>query len=316
MQSENWTDSRVRGPKMSAFGAKLLTVFDLQHQRYLEVHMCGRKFSLRNSSRALLYPFETALSIQAAQRSIRQIHRDRCWSLLRISTLVVLNSMNLPNTQRSSNYPRRRRAVRTFTAFALITFLFTASAVQAGPIGIKQVVQTVNTIQGPTDLRLNNLVQDPSGPSKGSLPGGPRNDGPVNTQAGDGVKLDGLLGGFPTLQDPQKLGVEVIEQAEVEGTICDCGEILLPAGGIPKWPFLFLAAVPLVFIHDCDNCNDTPSSTPTPTPPANPTPTPQPTPEPASLLLFGTGLLAVGAGLRRRYTRSKVEQVKAATEEE
>ena len=225
--------------------------------------------------------------------------------------------MNLPNTQRSSNSRKRWRAVRVFTAFALITFLFTANAVQAGPVGIKQVIQTVNPVQGPTDLRLTNLVQDPSTPSKGSTPaGGPRGAGPVNRPAGDGARLDELLGGFPTLQDPQKLGVEVIEEAEVEGTICDCGEILLPAGGIPKWPFLFLAAVPLVFIHDCDDCNDIPSSTPTPTPPANPTPTPQPTPEPASLLLFGTGLLAAGAGLRRRYTRSKVEQVKAATEEE
>jgi hypothetical protein len=27
----------------------------------------------------------------------------------------------------------------------------------------------------------------------------------------------------------QQLGVEIIEEAEVEGTICDCGEILLPA---------------------------------------------------------------------------------------
>jgi hypothetical protein len=101
------------------------------------------------------------------------------------------------------------------------------------------------------------------------------------------------------VQDPQKLGVEIVEEAEVEGTICDCGEILIPDGAFPKWPLLFLAAVPLVFINDCDDCAQTPDSTPTPTPPP-PTPTPTPTPEPATLLLFGTGLVAVGAGLRRR----------------
>jgi PEP-CTERM motif-containing protein len=225
--------------------------------------------------------------------------------------------MNLRITQRLRKSPRPRRAprlVRAFTAFALMTFLFTASSVQAGPITIKQVGQTVNSIQGPVDLRLNSLVQDPKGSPAIDAP---RNDGSANTPAsGDGVKIDQLLSGFPVVQDPQKLGVEVIEEAEVEGTICDCGDILLPTGGFPKWPFLFLAAVPLVFIHDCETCNDTPSSTPTPTPPPNPTPTPVPTPEPASLLLFGTGLLAVGAGLRRRYTRTKAEQVNVTTEEE
>jgi hypothetical protein len=205
-------------------------------------------------------------------------------------------------------FPRRRRAVRAFTAFALITFLFTATSVQAGPVTINQVVQTVSTYQ--TDLRLG-TVQDPV---KGSMPaGGPRNDGPVGSV--DTAKLDDLFSGFPIIQDPQKLGVEIVEEAEVEGTICDCGDILLPAGGFPKWPLLFLTAVPLVFVTDCEDCNEIPSSTPTPTPPANPTPTPVPTPEPASLLLFGTGLLVAGAGLRRRYSRNKVEPVKAEGEE-
>lgn len=111
------------------------------------------------------------------------------------------------------------------------------------------------------------------------------------------MKPDELLAAFSLVQDPQKLGVEVIEEAEVEGTICDCGEIFLAGGDFPKWPLLFLTAVPLVFINDCDTCG-TPGSTPTPTPPPSSTPTP--TPEPASLLLLGTGLMAVGTGLRRR----------------
>jgi hypothetical protein len=110
------------------------------------------------------------------------------------------------------------------------------------------------------------------------------------------------------------VGVEDIEEGEVEGTICDCGEIFIAGGAFPKWPLLFLAAVPVVFIHDCEDCDKQTEASPTPTPPSIPTPTPTPTtptPEPASLLLFGSGLLAAGAGLRRRYGKSKnVEQIK------
>lgn len=192
--------------------------------------------------------------------------------------------------------PRRWRAVRAYTALVLILFLFTAGTVKADSVRIDKVVQTLSRQQGPTDLRIGTTQNPVSDQTKTSTPtGGPRNDGPTNPVSGETAKVDGLS----IVQDPQQLGVEIIEEAEVEGTICDCGEILIPGGAFPKWPLLFLAAVPLVFINDCDDCAQTPDSTPTPTPPP-PTPTPTPTPEPASLLLFGTGLLAVGAGLRRR----------------
>jgi hypothetical protein len=172
--------------------------------------------------------------------------------------------------------------------------LFSARAVQAEPVRIHQVVQTVSSYQGPADLRLGNITtQDPSGnsrPSNGKTE--QDNDGRFD---GAIIAPDGSV--LPLLQDPQKLGVEIVEEAEVEGTICDCGYFDIPGGGFPKWPLLFLAAVPLIFINECDDCDENPQSTPTPTPPPPPTPTPTPTPEPASLLLFGTGLLAAGAGL-------------------
>ena len=114
-----------------------------------------------------------------------------------------------------------------------------------------------------------------------------------------------------TTQDPVK--VVVAEPGEVDGTLCDCGFVTV-ATGFPKWPLVFLAAVPLFFItdDDCDDCEKV-NESPTPTP--TPTPTPQtPVPEPASLLLFGTGLAAVGARLRRR--RMKAKQLQGETTEE
>jgi hypothetical protein len=184
----------------------------------------------------------------------------------------------------------------------LCLFFLTAVPVLAEPVRINQVVQTLSSSQGAPDLKLNNLVtQDPA--QKGGTPQtAPRPDGPA-TQGG--IKTDSIISGVTITGEGKTLGVETIEEGEVEGTICDCGEIYV-AGGFPKWPFLFLAAVPLAFIHNCDDC-DTPSSTPTPTPPATPTPTPPGVPEPASLLLFGTGLAAAGAGLRRRYSNKKAE---------
>jgi hypothetical protein len=107
-----------------------------------------------------------------------------------------------------------------------------------------------------------------------------------------------LLAGI-ALSAESPAGVEFVDQSDVEGTVCDCGEITVPGGGFPKWPLLFLAAVPFFFIHGCDQC-ETPTPTTTPTPPST-----TEVPEPTSLLLFGSGLVAFGAGLRRRYARGK-----------
>jgi hypothetical protein len=228
--------------------------------------------------------------------------------------------MNLAPIHRCISFRRGWRATRSITALALITLFFVTSSVQAGPIVINQVSQTVNTYQGTTDLRISSLGQTQGVLiAKGGAPAdGPRNDTKSTTQTSSGTtSLDALLS-FPFVSDPQKLGADYVEEAEVEGSVCDCGDIPpLIGGGFPKWPLLFLAAVPLVFInHDCEDCNNVETPTPTPTPPPPPTPTPTPVPEPASLLLLGTGLLAVGAGLRRRYGQTKFNGESATTREE
>jgi PEP-CTERM motif len=191
---------------------------------------------------------------------------------------------------------------------AMLCVLLTAAPSLADTVQINQVVQTLTSSQGAPGLKLNTFVsQDPvSRAMQGSTP---RNE----NAAQSGPKADPIV---VVTGEAAGLGVEMTEEGEVEGTICDCGEILVAGGAFPKWPLLFLVAVPLVFIHDCDDCDETPSSTPTPTPPSNPTPTPTPTPEPASLLLFGSGLVAAGAGLRRRYARAKLaEQLKSQEDE-
>jgi hypothetical protein len=214
------------------------------------------------------------------------------------------------------------RAFRPIAAILAI-LLLTGAPTHAAPVAISQVIQVIGSYQNPPELRLrsvsqntNSSVDDNDGPSpvataaQQSAAGGVTEIPDASTGApGDVVTPDSgdtLLSGVAMSSDPQG-GVDVVNQGDVEGTICDCGEITVAGGGFPKWPLLFLAAIPFFFIHGCDHC-DTP--TPTPTPPGTPE-----IPEPASLLLFGSGLAAFGAGLRRRYAKGKLVAQLRSTEE-
>jgi hypothetical protein len=204
------------------------------------------------------------------------------------------------------------------TAAILSILLLSGVPTYAAPVAISEVIQVMGSYQNPPELRLRSISQSASaGVSEGEGPS-PVASAAQESAAGDVVEIaDGsavdvsssntLLSGVAVSMDPQA-GVDVVDQGEVEGTICDCGEITVPGRGFPKWPLLFLAAIPFFFIHGCDDCDIPPPIT-TPTPPD------EVIPEPASLLLFGTGLAAFGARLRKRRSRSKLAPQNQTTEE-
>ena|SRR5688572_1581632 len=202
----------------------------------------------------------------------------------------------------------KSRAFRSAVAILSILLLSGVPG-YAAPVAIREVIQVLGSHQNPPELRLRSvsqtataLVAEGEGPS-------PVASSTQEDAAGEPIAITDtavvdagdstLLSGVAMNVEPQG-GVDVIDQGEVEGTICDCGEIIVPGNGFPKWPLLFLAAIPFFFLGGCDDCEKPPG-----TPPGTPPSTPE-IPEPASLLLFGSGLAAFGAGLRRRYARGKL----------
>lgn len=204
------------------------------------------------------------------------------------------------------------------TAAILSILLLSGVPTHAAPVAISEVIQVLGSYQNPPELRLrsvsqntSSLVSEGEGPSPVASSAQQTAAGDVaeiaDTTVADASTANTLLSGVAVSVDPQA-GVDVVDQGEVEGTICDCGEITVPGGGFPKWPLLFLAAIPFFFIHGCDDCEK-------PTPPTTPTPHDGVIPEPASLLLFGSGLAAFGASLRRRHAKGKLAAQVQTTEE-
>src|ERR1700732_4535421 len=220
----------------------------------------------------------------------------------------------------------RTRVFRPIATFISLLLLVAVPA-QASPIKFADVVNVMGDLQNGGQLqriRLRAVSQDPSvsrttdGASKSSAASvAPVAEG--DTQLASSTKVAGIETLAPTLvagtevspQQPQG-DVQVFQQDNVDGTICDCGEIPPVGGGFPKWPFLFLAAIPLLFIHHHNHNNECPTCNTCPTCPT-PTPTPPQVPEPTSLLLFGSGIVALTAGARRRYAKMRARKQAADT---
>ena len=194
-------------------------------------------------------------------------------------------------------------------AVLLSVLLLASTPVKAGPVTIGDVIQVIGSYQNPPGIGLRGYSQGRS--SSTNLASGPREIiDPSVVVFNDDSLLSGVVFKTETTQDP----VNIIA-GDVEGSVCDCGFITEPVG-FPKWPLLFLAAIPFFFIEDddCDDCDKVVAPTPTPTPTVTPTP-PAPVPEPASLLLFGSGLAAFAASMRRRRLKAKLKIDGEPTEE-
>lgn len=199
-----------------------------------------------------------------------------------------------------------KRAFRPIAATLALLLLASVPA-QASPVTLADVIQVISGNpryggQAPV-MQLRHATQEDKTQQKSS----------TSTQTSSTVTTTEQSGDVSMQQDPP-VQAQTEEVGEIEVGECECGELPDEIVEIPGRRN-FLPFLPLVGLI-CVTGICTPDENPTPTPPSFPTPTPptEPIPEPATLLLFGSGLAALGAGARRRYARSKLAQQANTTE--
>ncbi|MFL6546996.1 MAG: PEP-CTERM sorting domain-containing protein [Candidatus Udaeobacter sp.] len=205
---------------------------------------------------------------------------------------------------------RTTKSIARGVATALVATLVWQSSVEAQPITIHRVVLILDRYQNPSRVDVDQESAHPA-PSGSSLQRQATQTKPLDTRSLSLISIEGSSLSAINLSSVPQNPVSVIQQGDIEGTICDCGEIIIPAGGFPKWPLLFLGAIPLFFISHDTKPSALPVVLPT-TPGSSPTPSgsiPQ-VPEPSSVWFFLGGLAVLAIFWRRRI---RLHEVRVST---